>query len=385
MTTIGSVATGVVGQATARAVMRSASYRDLDGVVHPACRWLRAHAPVSRIEGDGDGDGPAWAIARHADIRAVLDAIDVFPPARSDTLPEHSLYRNATAFSFLPAQVRAFEPRLRAIARDAVERFLADDGERDAVAVLSAHYPRRAILELLGVPHEDHELVVALAQDAFAADAGGGFAAYFDAVRRDRLAHPRDDLSSAIVNARLETGESMPRSVQDHLTASIAVAGHDTTNAAITAGLHGLATFPEELARVRADAQLISGLVEESLRWATPARDIWRDAAADTEVRGVPIRAGDRVVCLITSGNFDGAAFPDPHRFDVTRCPNPHLSFSHGPHECLGQHLAKMEMRALFEELLPRLQSVELAGAPRRTAAHRVGGFTSLPVRVTNA
>jgi cytochrome P450 len=177
----------------------------------------------------------------------------------------------------------------------------------------------------------------------------------------------------------------MPERIQNHMAASVAIAGHDTTNSAIAAGMQGLALFPDQLEKVRAEPKLIPGLVEESLRWATPAKHFTRDATADTEVSGVPIKAGDRLMCAFVSANFDEDVFPDAHSFDVTRRPNPHMAFSFGPHVCLGQHIAKIEMRALFEELIPRLGSIELAGEPRLKVSNFVSGFKTLPVRFTKA
>jgi cytochrome P450 len=110
-----------------------------------------------------------------------------------------------------------------------------------------------------------------------------------------------------------------------------------------------------------------------------------RNASRDTELNGVPMKAMDRQMCLFVSANFDEGVFPDPHRFDVTRRPNPHVSLSYGPHICLGQHIAKMEMRALFEELIPRLGSVELAGEPLLKVSNFVSGFKTLPIRFTRA
>jgi cytochrome P450 len=211
------------------------------------------------------------------------------------------------------------------------------------------------------------------------------FYEYFEVIRKDRLANPREDLASAIVNARLQNSELMPERIQNHLTASIALAGHDTTNSAISAGMHGLALFPEQFDKVKADPKLIPGLVDESLRWATPAKHFMRNATRDTELGGIQIKAMDRLMCLFVSGNRDEDAFEDPMTFDVTRRPNPHLSFSFGPHVCLGQHIAKIEMRALFDELIPRLASVELAGEPTLKVSNFVSGFKTLPIRFTKA
>jgi cytochrome P450 len=424
----------VVPDEVARAVVLPASYADLDGVVFPACKWLRENAPVARVE--VDGYDPIWLISKHATIREVLRDAELFHSADANIMlqpkagdeylrnlldgtthvlsnlsyfepPKHGIYRNATAFAFLPAQVRKFEPRFREIAKEAVDRMMECDGECDFVEALSAKYPLNAVLEMLGVPPEDYGLMLKLTQDTFGGDdpdwkrddvpatpeamakqwlaSVEDFYEYFEVIRKDRLANPRDDLATSIVTAKLENGELMPERIQNHLTASIALAGHDTTNSAISAGMHGLAHFPAQFDKVKADPKLIPGLVEESLRWATPAKHFMRNATRDTEVDGVEIKNGDRLMCLFVSGNRDEEVFADAMAFDVTRRPNPQLSFSFGPHICLGQHIAKMEMRALFDELLPRLKSVELVGEPTLKVSNFVSGFKTLPIRFTKA
>jgi cytochrome P450 len=434
MTTIDHLAVEVVPDEIARAVVLPASYGDLDGVVFPACEWLRTNAPVGRAE--VDGYDPLWLVSSHAYIQDVMRDAELFHNADANIMlqpqagdaylrnlldgtthvlsnlsymepPEHSRYRNATAFEFLPAQVRKFQPRFREIAKEAVDRLLEQEGECDFVRALSAEYPLNAVLELLGVPTEDFELMAKLTQDTFGGDdpdwkrddvpatpeamakqwhaSVQDFYEYFEVIRKDRLANPRDDLATSIVTAKLENGELMPERIQNHLTASIALAGHDTTNSAISAGMHGLALFPDQFAKAKADPTLIPGLVEESLRWATPAKHFMRNATRDTEVGGIEIKNGDRMMCLFVSGNRDPEVFPEPNTFDITRKPNRHLSFSFGPHKCLGQHIAKMEMRALFEEMLPRLGSVELAGEPTLKVSNFVSGFKTLPIRFVRA
>jgi alpha-terpineol hydroxylase len=423
-----------VPEEIARAVMLPASYGQLETVVHPACEWLRANLPIGRAL--IDGYDPVWLVSRHADIREVLRDAETFhnadvnimlQPQAGDAYlrdlldgttkvlsnlsymepPEHTRYRNATGHAFQPGPVRAFEGRLRELARESVDRLMEHDGECDMVDALTRDYPLSAVMEMLDIPREDYPLMLKLTQDTFGGDdpdwkrddieqtpeamakqwlaSVEDFYAYFEGVRADRLAQPRDDLASSIVNSRLENGELMPDRIQNHLTASIALAGHDTTNSALSSGLLGLARFPDQLEKVREDPKLIPGLVDESLRYATPAKHFMRNASRDVELRGVPLRAMDRLMCLFVSGNRDEAVFADPHRFDVTRRPNPHLSFSFGPHICLGQHLAKLEMRVLFEELVPRLRSLELAGEPRLKVSNFVSGLKTLPVRFAKA
>ena len=303
----------VAPEDVARAVMLPASYGDLEGTVYPACAWLRANAPIAKAT--IEGYDPIWLIAKHADVRTVLRDAELFHNADANIMlqpqagdaylrellggtthvlnnlsymepPEHTRYRSATAFSFLPAQVRKFEPRFREIAREAVDRLMEHDGEVDFVSDLSSRYPLNAVLEMLGVPSEDYDLMLRLTQDTFGGDdpdwkrdeveaspeamakqwllAVEDSYAYFEGIRKDRHAHPRDDLATAIVTARLDDGEPIPERIQNHLATSIALAGHDTTNSALSAGMHGLATFPDQLALVREDPALIPGLVEES-------------------------------------------------------------------------------------------------------------------------
>jgi cytochrome P450 len=177
----------------------------------------------------------------------------------------------------------------------------------------------------------------------------------------------------------------MPEGRQNHLAASIALAGHDTTNSAIAGGILGLARFPDQLEKVRADPKLYGGLVDESLRYSTPAKHFTRNTVEDIDFHGTHFAAMDRIMTLTVSANRDEEVFPDPERFDVTRRPNPHLSFGWGPHICLGQHIAKNEMRLLFEELLPKLKTLELAAEPKLKVGNFVTGPKSLPIRFTKA
>jgi cytochrome P450 len=260
---------------------------------------------------------------------------------------------------------------------------------------------------MLGVPEEDYELMLKLTQDTFGGEdpdwnredipltpeaaatqwqaAVLDFERYFAGLLEERKDAPRDDLITMIVTTRLEDGEPMPPLFQNHYISGLAAAGHDTTNSALSGGVLGLARFPDQLALAKSDPRMIGGLVDESLRYATPAKHFMRNATVDTEIAGIPVKAMERVMCLFVSGNRDEEVFPDPERFDITRRPNPHLSFSHGPHVCLGQHIARLEMRVLFEELLPRVKSIELLGEPVWKVANFVGGIKSLPLRIVPA
>src|SRR4029078_13658460 len=161
----------------------------------------------------------------------------------------------------------------------------------------------------------------------------------------------------------------------------IATAGHDTTSSSTAGAMWALATVPGLLERVRADPALIPNLIEEAIRWTTPVRTFMRSASADTELRGRKIKAGDWLMLCYASGNRDEEVFPNPDTFDIDRAPNRQLAFGFGAHLCLGQHLARLEMRILYEELLPKLKSVRLNGDPRYVESYFVTGLKSLPIR----
>jgi alpha-terpineol hydroxylase len=426
--------TDVVPEEIAKAIILPQSYADVFNVVHPACRWLRENMPIARAE--LEGYDPVWMISKHAHVSEIYRNTETFhnadhniilyPKAGDEYLrgmlngttrvldnltymepPEHGRYRTAISPPFLPAQVRQFNERIHELAKEAVGRLLDCDGECDFVDVISRDYPLHVVMEMLGIPPEDYELMMELTQQTFGGDdpdwkrpgvpespeaaaiswqqSVADFYEYFEVIRKDRLAHPTDDLASAIVNARLDNGELMPEGRQNHLAASIALAGHDTTNSAIAGGVLGLARFPDQFEKVKADPSLVPGLVEESLRYATPAKHFTRNTVDAVDFHGVQFAAMDRIMTLTVSANRDEDVFPDPERFDVTRRPNPHLSFGWGPHICLGQHVAKNEMRFLFEELLPKLETLELADEPRLKIGNFVNGPKTLPIRFTKA
>ena len=203
---------------------------------------------------------------------------------------------------------------------------------------------------------------------------------YFRAVTADRRRNPADDLASVIANGRID-GQLLPEPDSLGYYITVAFAGHDTTSSSVAGGLWALAERPEELAKVKADRSLIPSLVEESIRWTTPVYQVVRVAARDADVRGQTVAKGEQVALCFPSGNRDEDAFDDPFAFRADRRSNRHVAFGYGAHQCLGMHLARMEMAIFFEELLPRLQSLELAGQPRRTTTNFVGGPKSLPLR----
>jgi cytochrome P450 len=302
----------------------------------------------------------------------------------------------------MPPNLRKLEARIRDLARQVVARMESLGGECDFVNEVALHYPLRVIMEILGVPAEDEPRMLQLTQELFGATdpdlrRGGAeetpeqramaiqavladFFNYFNALTLDRRANPREDVASVIANASIDGTQISPFDAVSYYVI-IATAGHDTTSSSTAGALWALAERPDQLAKVKADPALIPGLVDESIRWTTPVRHFMRSAARDTEVGGRPVKAGDWFMLCYPSGNRDETVFENPLDFRVDRSPNRHLAFGYGAHLCLGQHLAKMEMRILWEELLPRLASVELAGPAALSEANFVSGPKKLPVR----
>jgi cytochrome P450 len=268
-------------------------------------------------------------------------------------------------------------------------------GECDFATQIAAHYPLYVILSLLGLPESDFPRLLKLTQELFGGDDDEfrrgttpeellatllDFFAYFQDITNARRATPTGDLASAIANARVD-GEFLSDIDIASYYVIIATAGHDTTSSTISGGLHALIEHPGELASLRDDPALLPTAADEMIRWVTPVKEFMRTATADAEVGGITIKEGEAVLLSYPSGNRDEEVFTDPFRFDAGRDPNKHLAFGFGVHYCLGAALARIETRALFAELLPRLESIELAGRPEWTATTFVGGLKHLPIR----
>ncbi|MGE2735251.1 cytochrome P450 [Mycolicibacterium vaccae] len=403
----------------AKALADPSAYAD-DDRLHSALTHLRAHNPVAYVE--HGPYRPFWAVTKHADIMAIERANDLWlseprpllATGAADDLakaqqemglglrtlihmddPHHRKVRAIGADWFRPKAMRDLKVRVDELAKRYVDKMVEIGPECDFVTDIAVNFPLYVILSLLGLPEEDFPRMLMLTQELFGGDDDEykrgttpeeqmavltDFFNYFAALTASRRETPTADLASAIANGLVD-GE--PMSDMDTLSyyVIVASAGHDTTKDAISGGLLALIENPGELARLQADPGLMGTAVEEMIRWTTPVKEFMRTAAADTEVRGVPIKAGESVYLAYVSGNRDEDVFDEPFRFDVGRDPNKHLAFGYGVHFCLGAALARMEMNSLFSELLPRLESIELAGAPELSATTFVGGLKHLPVR----
>ena len=401
-----------------------------DNSVHDAFRWLRANNPLGKAE--LEGVYPFWLVTKHADILEISRQNDLFHSGDMPTTfttvegdqmvrkmtggsphlvrtlvqmdaPDHPKYRIMTQSWFLPQNIRKLEERIRTIARQHVDHMASLGGECDFVGEIALYYPLRVIMEILGVPPRDEPRMLRLTQELFGAQDPdlnrdrttvmegpealaaiqgviADFFMYFKGITDDRKANPAEDLASVIANGKLD-GEPINDFEAMSYYVIVATAGHDTTSSSTAGAIWGLCENPGELAKLKADPSLIPGLVDEAIRFTTPVKHFMRSATADTEIGGRKIAKGDWLWLAYPSGNRDEAVFENPDAFRVDRKSNKHLAFGYGAHLCLGQHLAKMEMRILFEELLPRLKSLDFNGEPRLSQANFVGGPKVLPIK----
>ena len=393
-----------------------AAYADED-YFHRACTLLRREDPVHLVE--GPGFNPFYAITKSADIfeiearhqtflnepRPILGAAedDARRARDGDMLrtlihvddPEHRDLRGVTSEWFLPKNLAKLEGTLDAFAKRFVDRMFDMGGRCDFARDIAMVFPLNVILSILGLPESDYPRMLALTQEMFGAQdedmqRGGDpadlvaviqdFFAYFTRLTEDRRANPTGDMASVVANARIR-GEELTMLQTISYYVITATAGHDTTASALAGGLHAFIEHPDQLRRLQDDPSLLNTAVDEIIRWVTPVKHFMRTATEDYVLRGTTIRAGESVLLSYPSGNRDEEAFVDPFSFDVGGSPNKHLSFGFGVHYCLGAMLARMELKAFFRELLPRLTSVELAGEPQWMKTIFVGGLKTLPIR----
>lgn len=384
-----------------------------DGFPHEAFRALRREAPVAWHEGDVHGGPGYWIVSRYDDVRFVSknprlfvsgrgNLIEQRPQAEMDTLrsmitmdpPAHPRYRKLVSAGFTPGATARLEPKTRERVR-AILDAIAPKGECDFVTQVAAELPLQVIADLLGVPQDDrHQLfdwsnkLLGNEDPEYVTDMSVAMAAAIEMMQyayrlsQDKLARPGEDLVSRLMTSEVD-GEKIGMLEYGSFFLLLSIAGNETTRNLISHGLLLLLEHPDAMQRLRADPSLLPGAVEEMLRFRPPVMYFRRTASEDTQIRGVRIRAGDKVTLWYPSANRDEDVFPDPDRFDITRHPNEHLAFGHGQHFCLGSHLARMEIRVMFEELLRRLPDLALAGEVRMLRSHFIDGIKSIPVRFT--
>lgn len=369
-------------------------YADFDELT----TWMRAEAPVYWDDTVG-----IWGLAAHADVTRVSRDWRTFcsgkgsrpessvPSMINFDAPEHTRRRRLISAGFTRRRVEDHEPYLRAKVTELIDRVI-ERGECDVVADIATPLPMYLIGELMGLPEDDHHTLLHWS-DLFATGGNEIRAEVEQAVRDwweyitakidERRGGTGTDLVSLVVNPA--DGDE-PLSDVDLVfeTMLVLVGGDETTRHVISGGVAALLQHPDQLARLRAEPELLPSAIEEMLRWATPVRNMNRTATCDVEVGGQQIREGDRMLMLYPSANRDDAVFTDPFRFDIARTPNDHVAFgAYGRHHCLGAPLARLELRVLFEELLGRFDELELATddpLPTRRG-NFVLGLEQVPVR----
>ena len=415
-------------QELAEAIVDPKSYKDIDKI-HAVFTELRQTAPVALAK--PAGFEPFWFISKFEDVQAVeadnetfhagdlptvlvdaetnrITVEEVGSPHRFLTLVQmdgekHKAYRDLTASWFGPRSLRNLEPRIRNRMHQTIERMAQTGGSCDFAHDVALLYPLRVIMDVLGVDDDAEELMLRLTQEIFGSgdpeanatgrtyttpqeqqEAVAAIAAeaygYFTALTEERRKNPKDDLATLLSTGTIN-GEKLGDVETFGYYAITATAGHDTTSNSTSAGMIALCEQPDLLAKLQADPSLIPGLVEESIRWESPVKHFMRSATRDTQVGGQAIKQGDWMMSNFASANRDEDVYDNPFEFDITRKPNRHMALGYGPHVCLGQHLARLEMRIFWEELLPRLKSVELTGPVKRVGASFVSGPFSVPIK----
>jgi cytochrome P450 len=399
-----------------------------DEVPHEVFALLRRESPVHWYDWE-HGRG-FWCVTRHADLVAVEkdtatfsseagataledlepDAIEARKSMLDTDPPEHTRLRAVVNRGFTPRAVAAYEDLLRELTRVILDRALPL-GEFDFIEEIAKMLPIRVLCEILGVPQDDNNLLIEWGDRMiantdpetgavdprspeseryrllpFRSPAALDVFEYGHRLAAERRRHPKDDLVTKLATWKDESGRQLTEREFDTMFLILVVAGNETTRQAIAHGMRALMEHPDQLERLREQPALLRTGVDEILRWSSPVLHFRRTATRDVELRDTLIRSGDKVVVWFVSANRDEEVFEDPFRFDLGRRPNDHVAFGKGgPHFCLGAHLAKLELKVMFEELLPRLGSIEATGPARRIHSNFTNALKAMPVRVTLA
>ena len=380
--------------------------------VHQTFAELRRSDPVHWQ--DMAGEPGYWAVLRHADVVHVSRHPELFsswlggvlledpdPVVLEETRhmllvmdpPRHTAYRQPLAPHFGRRVIGRMESQIRSRCRDVLAA-AADKGEVDFCHDVAGPLASETIAEIMGLPHEDTPMIRRWAEIAlggqdqevvgsYPGNAALDMVVYAIAWAARRRAMPRqEDVTSLLLESTFQNGEPMSDGEFGSFFFQLVTAGNDTTRTLISSGTEQLIRHPEHVAAMRGDAGLVPSAVEEMLRCCNPVHYMRRTATVDSELSGKQIRAGDKVALYYTSANRDEAVFAEPQVFDIRRTPNAHLSFGIGLHFCLGAHVARLQARVFFEELLSGFSTIELSDTPTKVRSNLTNGYRRLPVRL---
>lgn len=401
------------------------------GLPHAAFRELRDRHPVAwqeEYEVLGWPAGPGfWAVTRHADVAGVLkdsgtysshlgatqirdpDPADLpfirrmmlnqdpSPRFAGETPSDHGRLRRLVSRAFTPGRIDRFTGAARTRARQLLTGARDMGPVFDLVTAVTDDYALLNLADLLGVPESDRGLLLKWTERVIAyqdpdeppvlGDDGKPVNPRSPAMLREmfdyaqelavyKRRHPADDVMTSLAASGLSGGEL------EMFFFLLTVAGNDTVRSAAPGGFLALAEHPDEQRRLRAGEVAVDTAVDELLRWHPPVLSFRRTAIRDVRLGGRDVRTGDKVVVFHASANYDERAFSDPYRLDLSRSPNPHVSFGNGPHVCLGAHFARLQLRVLHEEAREVLSFLTPADPPRRLVSNFINGIKALPVAV---
>lgn len=393
-------------------VISNEAYRN--GPPHEVLAELRRDAPIARHRGIEEGYPEwFWAITRHADVVEVSRKFQVYSSGAKGSLmnenrpdlevarlmidldpPEHTRLKSLVNRGFTPKAMRMLEDHFREVAIELIDEALQEKS-LDFVDKVSAELPLIAIAELVGIPVEDRRKVfhwsntmIGTTDPDFAGapedaqNAATELYMYSNELAAQRKNDPKDDIITTLISEH--DGDVLTEHEFDLFMLLLAVAGNETTRNGISHGVLAMIENPAQWDLLKSDQGLVTTAVEEILRWGTPVNNFRRTATCDVDLHGVHINEGEAVAMIYPSANRDESVFKDPFNFDITRNPNPHVTFGGGgPHFCLGANLARLEMRILFEEMSKRIDRIELDGEVRKLRSSFIHGIKTLPVSLT--
>lgn len=393
-------------------VISNEAYKN--GPPHELLARLRREAPITRHRGIEEGYPEwFWAITRHADVVEVSRKFQSYSSAKKGSLmnenrpdleaarlmidldpPDHTRLRSLVNRGFTPKAMNMLEEHFREVAVELIEDAL-QESTIDFVDRVSAELPLIAIAELVGIPVEDRRKVFHWSNTMIGTtdpDFSGGvddaqvaaaeLYMYSNELALQRKENPKDDIITTLISEH--EGDVLSEHEFDLFMLLLAVAGNETTRNGISHGVLAMIENPDQWNKLKADPGLVNSAVEEILRWGTPVNNFRRTATCDVDLYGVHISEGDPVAMIYPSANRDEEVFADSFKFDITRNPNPHVTFGGGgPHFCLGSNLARLEMRILFEEMAKRIDGIELTGEVKKLRSSFIHGIKVLPVALT--